>query len=90
MRVAIVYWRFLKFDGKGRFIGGIETYISLLIAALKNEYKIEIYQCAELDFIEEYDGVKVNKISIILIKGKMRYMARVPIFAKKMLSGASG
>ncbi len=73
MRVGIVYWRFLKFDGSGRFIGGIETYISLLVSALKKNYELEIFQCAEFDFIKDYEEVNVVGVKTPSLKIGSRY-----------------
>lgn len=51
-RVIIIYWRFLKFNGSGRFLGGIETYISNLSElCVKLGYQVLIFQCASEEFL---------------------------------------
>lgn len=63
MRIGLVYWRFLDWNGQERFIGGIETYISSLVSTFANTHDIRIFQCADIDF-----RVKLENVEIVGVK----------------------
>lgn len=59
MRAHIIY-NYLKPDGSGISIGGVQTYITNLIPLLKESgYAITIYQWATKDFHQEFDNYDV-------------------------------
>lgn len=59
MHAHIIY-NYLKLDGSGISIGGIQTYITNLIPLLKESgYDITIYQWATTDFHQEFDNYDV-------------------------------
>lgn len=62
MRAHIIY-NYLKPDGSGISIGGVQTYLTNLIPLLKDSgYAITIYQRATEDFHHEYDNYDVYGI----------------------------
>lgn len=60
MHAHIIYFNFLKPNGDGISIGGIQTYVSNLIPVLKNcGYEVTIYQRSDNDFHKKLNGYDV-------------------------------
>ena len=65
MTTHIIYNNFLTPDGNKMSIGGIQTYITNLIAVLQHlEHKIIIHQIANFDFHHTYNGYQVYGYNI--------------------------
>ena len=60
MHAHIIYFNFLKSNGEGMSIGGIQTYIYNLIPVLKaNGYEVTIYQRSNYGFHKKLEGYDV-------------------------------
>ncbi len=61
MRAHILYPNYLKPDGNGVSIGGVQTYITNLISVLLSEgYEVHIYQRSTADFTVSHSGATVH------------------------------
>lgn len=68
-KFIIIYWRFYKFDGSKKFIGGVETYIeNLAKLTTKLGFETIIYQCASNSFIIENLNYKVIGVKTCNVK----------------------
>lgn len=74
MRAHIIYYNYLKPDGEGMSIGGVQTYITNLVPLLKRcGYDVSIYQRGDIDFHKvtaeaEVYGVKHNPLQWTKLK----------------------
>lgn len=60
MRAHIIYFNFLKPDGEGFSLGGIQTYILNLIPVLREcGYEVTVYQRSQISFHKDFDGYDV-------------------------------
>ncbi len=60
MTAHIIYFNYLKPDGRGMSIGGIQTYITNLVPVLRSEgFEVSIYQRGDSDFVVEENGATV-------------------------------
>ena len=81
MRAHIIYYNYLKPEGVGMSIGGIQTYITNLMPVLRAcGYTVTIYQRSYEDFHHEFDGFEVYGIGHKLNYG--------PLLAKALLEKA--
>lgn len=77
MKIAIVYTRFMNPDGKGRSIGGIETYLfNLGQVCAKYHHEPIIYQASTCDFRVQVGpinvvGVPVTKLTARKMKNQL-------------------
>lgn len=68
-KFIIIYWRFYKFDGSKKFIGGVETYIeNLAKLTTKLGFETIIYQCASNSFVIENLHYKVIGVKTSNVK----------------------
>ena len=64
MHAHIIYYNYLKPDGNGMSIGGIQTYITNLIPILKEcGYSVSVYQRANLDFHKKNDDCDIYGVA---------------------------
>ena len=66
MKAAIIYSRFLDYDGRERLVGGIETYLySLANLCKKMDIEPIIFQFSNKDFERTFDGIRVIGIRVL-------------------------
>lgn len=64
-KAFILYQKYLTEDGSKLTIGGIQTYIySLSQLLIKQGFEVNIYQCAQINFIKEKDGMVIHGIDV--------------------------